>query len=516
MTPRLSLTMIVKNEAATLTNCLASVGDLVDEIIVVDTGSSDHTKDIARQHGARVFDFSWCDSFAAARNESIRHATGQWLLWLDADESFDQLNRDKLRALLANLPDDNSAYVMGQLSHTANGFVNLVDQVRLFRNHPAIRWEYRVHEQILPSLRQAGHAVRSTDLVLEHSGYLDSVLHRGKLERNLRLSHLDLADRPNDPFTLYNFGWTLTALGRWSEAIPLLQRGLQHSHPVNSLTPRLYVLLTRCHHCLGQYAEAWPVCEAGHVRYPDDAELLFLKDLLQGQMYHDRGDRAAARRCWMPLLDDRSRTGATPMADGVFRIIDTGWRGPLARHHLALLDCDEGQFADAENHWRTILAETPSFTLARLGLAELYLRQKRRAELVNLLSELEPHAPLDVAVLRARMYLARHKFTAARKLLENVIRQAPHKLMPYVVLSQVLLQSGDDRAAEPLLRRIVEAAPGQTDSWRNLAELYRRAGRLPEAIAAERAACLPCPRDTDLTFSMIVAANVSERDSLAR
>jgi len=80
MTARISLTMIVKIEAATLERCLASVRDMVDEIIVVDTGSSDNTKEIAGQHGARLFELPWPDSFAAARNESIRHAGGQWLL----------------------------------------------------------------------------------------------------------------------------------------------------------------------------------------------------------------------------------------------------------------------------------------------------------------------------------------------------------------------------------------------------------------------------------------------------
>src|SRR5690348_12951833 len=121
MTAHTSLTMIVKNEAATLAACLASVQGIVDEIIVVDTGSGDASKDIARQHGACVFDLAWPDSFAAARNESLRHATGQWLLWLDADESFDETNRDKLRSLLANLPDDNAAYVMHQHSPASHG-----------------------------------------------------------------------------------------------------------------------------------------------------------------------------------------------------------------------------------------------------------------------------------------------------------------------------------------------------------------------------------------------------------
>ncbi len=525
MTARLSLTMIVKNEAATLGRCLASVRDLVDEIIVVDTGSSDNTKEIARQYGARVFDFPWCDSFAAARNESIRHAAGQWLLWLDADEYLDDANRAKLRQLLAGLGNDNTAYVMkcvcvsGQASSTATN----VDHVRLFRNHPAIRWDYRVHEQILPAIKRVGHAVRFTDIAITHTGYTDPTLRYRKLERNLRLLHLDLAERPHDPFTLFNLGWAYADLGRIAEAIPLLQRSLQHSHNADSITPKLYSLLTQCHHKLGQFEQAWAVCQAGHVRHPEDPELLFLK----GQLCRQRGDRVGARSCWMRLLASSSLVGEantphpyppppggreisaphpTPpppggremWTDGTFTSVDAGLRGPLARHHLALLDRDEGNLADAEKHWRTILAEAPQFHPARIGLAELYLRQERWSELETLLAELQPHAPVDAAVLQARMHLARRDFAAARQRLDEVLRQVPNHLPAHVLLSHVLLQSGDEIAAEPQLRRIVAIDPGQAESWRNLTVLYVRTGRLREALAAARAGCLHCPHDAHL------------------
>jgi len=382
---------------------------------------------------------------------------------------------------------------MQQRSAAANGSATLVGQVRLFRNHPAIRWDYRVHEQILLSLKKAGHTVRHTDIVIEHSGYLDPALRHKKLERNLRLLHLDMADRPNDAFTLFNLGWAFADLGRCGEAIPLLQRSLQHSHNADSITPKLYSLLTQCHRRLGQFAEAWTVCQAGHVRHPDDAELLFLK----GQLCHQRGDRAGARSCWMQLLDVRSLTAATPL-DGVFSSVDAGLHGPLVRHHLAMLDRDEGHLADAEKHWRTILDDAPDFHPARLGLAELYLRQERWPELETTLAELEPHAPLDAVVLRARMHLARKEFAAARQLLEDTIRQAPHVLTGHIILSHVLLQSGDEVAAEPRLRRIVELDPGQAESWCNLAVLYSRQNRLREAIAAAKAGCLHCPHDAKL------------------
>lgn len=82
MRMRVSLCMIARNEAHSLPTCVASVADLVDEIIVVDTGSADDTREVAGQMGAKVHDFDWIDDFAAARNESLRHATGDWILWL--------------------------------------------------------------------------------------------------------------------------------------------------------------------------------------------------------------------------------------------------------------------------------------------------------------------------------------------------------------------------------------------------------------------------------------------------
>src|SRR5438034_11627278 len=103
--PLLSLTMIVKNEEENLGRCLASVSGIADELIVVDTGSTDRTVEIARQHGAQVYHFKWCDDFAAARNVSLQHATGRWCLHLDADEWVVEKEPGALRAELMGQPE---------------------------------------------------------------------------------------------------------------------------------------------------------------------------------------------------------------------------------------------------------------------------------------------------------------------------------------------------------------------------------------------------------------------------
>ncbi len=111
-----SLCLMVRNEEHDLPGCLQSAGDLVDEIIVVDTGSTDRTKEIAANFGAKVFDFPWCDDFAAARNECIRHATGEWIFWMDADERIDEANREKLRGLFESIKPRQE-----ELSHGLHG-----------------------------------------------------------------------------------------------------------------------------------------------------------------------------------------------------------------------------------------------------------------------------------------------------------------------------------------------------------------------------------------------------------
>ena len=191
--PRVSLCMIVKNEEAHLSACLESVADLVDEMVVVDTGSTDATAAMASRRGAQVHSFEWIDSFAAVRNESLRHAQGDWIFWLDADEMLDEENRLKLKSLLAGLRDENAAYIMRQRSPAGTGAAAAIvaDQVRLFRRLPGVHWSYRVHEQILPALRRTGVDLRRSDIVIQHSGHEDPAVRLRKLDRDLRLLLLE-------------------------------------------------------------------------------------------------------------------------------------------------------------------------------------------------------------------------------------------------------------------------------------------------------------------------------------
>jgi len=396
--PRLSLTMIVKNEEANLADCLRSAQDLVDEIIIVDTGSADRTKTIAKEFGARVFDFLWIDSFAAARNEALRHATGDWILWLDADDRLDEENRRHLRDLCTHLPNERVAYVMKvrSLVDSTSDAPRLLDQVRLYPNHLRIRWEHRIHEQILPSIRRLGGDVRWTPVIVDHTGYQDPALRQRKLQRNWRLLQLEDADQPEDPFTLFNLGWTALDLGQVAEALPLLRRSLERSQPDASIVRKLYILLSQCHRQLSQHDESLAACREGRLRFPDDAELLYE----EGVMLHDKNDLVGAEGCLLRLLKTE--------AGQYFASVDAGLRGYKARHQLARVYLDQGNVAAAETHWRAAMAERGDYTPAGVALGELLLTQQRWSDFEQALRSLEAsgHAAGEAAVLRSRGHLA--------------------------------------------------------------------------------------------------------------
>lgn len=227
MAAALSLCMIVRNEETMLPGCLESVSGLTDEMIVVDTGSTDRTIQIAESHQARVVHFLWKDNFAAARNESLRHANGDWVLVLDADERLQPECRGELKNLIQR--DDLAGvncWLASQMPAGQMAEVMSARYCRLFRRLPGVGFTGLIHEQILPSIRRLAGKVVDSEIVIRHLGYAGP--NPTKLERNLQLLEGEVARTPNDPFTLLNLGLTLHGMGRWGESTQAFQAALAH------------------------------------------------------------------------------------------------------------------------------------------------------------------------------------------------------------------------------------------------------------------------------------------------
>jgi tetratricopeptide (TPR) repeat protein len=222
---RLSLCMIVKNEEEELPLCVNCVKAVLDEIIIVDTGSTDNTKEIARQLGARVFDFPWIEDFSAARNESVRRATGDYILWLDADDRVDPPEVEKLNLLKQNFPwKKNKVYYLKVNSQSPVDGETHFYHLRVFPNVAGARFEGRVHEQVFYRLKKLGMEFVQTDIILRHTGYHDEATIRQKSERNLKIIEDELRQSPHNLVHLYNGARTLSGIGRVAEAIEYMEK----------------------------------------------------------------------------------------------------------------------------------------------------------------------------------------------------------------------------------------------------------------------------------------------------
>lgn len=148
--PTISLCMIVRNEENSLGRCLSSVADLMDELVIVDTGSTDRTKEIAAEYGANIYDFEWIDDFAAARNHAFAQATSEYILWLDADDVIEEIDRERFKALKATMTSEYHAVSMSYILITDEHGKSLYSfrRNRLIRRDCGFRWIGAVHEYI--------------------------------------------------------------------------------------------------------------------------------------------------------------------------------------------------------------------------------------------------------------------------------------------------------------------------------------------------------------------------------
>lgn len=244
--PRLSLAMIVRDEAARLQACLESVHGFVDELVVVDTGSLDDTPAIAARCGAAVHHLDWPGDFAPARNHALELVSGEWVLVLDADERL----RPEAIEPLCRLMQQPDALLINLLRVELGASQSPYSSVsRLFRRHPAIRWSGAYHAMVDDSvaalLRGEPHwrVLACSEPALLHDGYRPELLADGRKARQLRQAmEAELRRRPDDPYACAKLGGLELSEGRRERAVTLLNRGLA-ACPPESVAERYELLL---------------------------------------------------------------------------------------------------------------------------------------------------------------------------------------------------------------------------------------------------------------------------------
>jgi glycosyltransferase involved in cell wall biosynthesis len=208
--------MIVKNEAEFLERCLGSIRPAADQIVVVDTGSTDGSDAIARTFGAEVVHAEWRNDFAWARNLSLDRAKCAWVLWLDADDVVPAASIPALIAAKKEAADRVLGFTVRneRPDNTGTEFI----QARMFPNLPEIRFERRVHEQMMPSALRLGFSMESRDAIIEHHGYADPKVLKVKAQRNITLMINDYYPATPDPVTAVEIADSYQLIEGWDKA----------------------------------------------------------------------------------------------------------------------------------------------------------------------------------------------------------------------------------------------------------------------------------------------------------
>jgi len=471
---KLSLCMIVKDEAEMLPRSLAAARDAVDEIVVVDTGSSDASVEIARSFGARVIEREWTGSFAEARNASFDAATGDWLLYLDADEVLVAEDAALLRELTGRVWRE--AFYLVETHHTGelgDGTAVTHNALRMFRNRPEYRFEGRLHEQVahrLPSGQP--ERVEPTRVRLDHFGYLGVVRDsREKSRRNIELLRRQLEESGASAFLCFNLGSELAAAGDAEGARDQFEQawGMLAGNPERAqlgYVPSLSIRLVKSLRVTGRRQQAGERAEEALALFPELTDLVFEQALLA------RAAGADARAA--ELLEECLSRGDAPS-----RYSPTvGCGSYLALVRLAEIESARGDAGRGEELLRRCLAEHPGYLGSVLPLAQAMLRRGAEAE--------EVAATIEGGVA---------------------------EVTPSVrfMLATALYEAGWPAAAEPYYRAVCEAQPDNGFARLALAEALLSQSRFDEAAAtaaavAGDAGCAPAAARSEL-FALLLAGD---------
>jgi GT2 family glycosyltransferase/tetratricopeptide (TPR) repeat protein len=481
-TPTVCLCMIVRDNETTIRPCMESIRPWVGDMVVVDTGSKDRTPEICREYGARVFEFPWCDDFSAARNESLKHAHGEWIFWMDSDDTIPEECGRKLQQLVLGPHDPNCLGYVIQVHCPGPGRdgepdVTIVDHVKLFRNRPDLGFEGQIHEQVLPSIRRANGNVAWTDIYVVHSGADHSPeSFQRKLERDFRILNRELADNPRHPFVLFNLGMTYADAKRYGEAIQYLQRCLDASQPDESHLRKAYALLVSSLSQAERHDEAWHFCQQGLRLYPDDKELHFRCAML----HHHFGRLNDAEQSYLKVLNSQEQRH--------FSSVDQGLGGYKARHNLAIVYDDMGRLGKAEQQWRLIVNEVPDYLPGWRGLGESLLKQGRQVGFRELVGELLAHPKRRATgrLLESRFCEEQNDLAGARLALEMALREVPDASEPLQELCRLLFATAPAEDAADALERLVDREPQDAAACHNLGTVYCRLARYDDAVTAYR------------------------------
>jgi tetratricopeptide (TPR) repeat protein len=394
---RISLVMIVKNEERFLRKCLESAAEIVDEMVIVDTGSTDSTIDIAREFGAVVISHPWNDDFSEARNVALEHATGDWALWLDADEEISAECRSRYRTIVRTAPPKVGGYMveirnwLQSPEPKPDSEMVVHHACRLFRCGPGVRFEGRIHEQNLRSLLALGYDyIRVEGISIDHYGYAGEIMTlRNKHERFITMLRREVEECPDPSFRtfhLFNLGNAYYTYGDMENAAVYLSQAAEDPDPAEEYTCATFTELATALQRLGRPAEGLEACDRAAAFGLHHSGISFAR----GYCLLHLGRYIEAEAAYRNAIDDRSSQESVYARTG-----DAGITSYKAQHGLALALVGQDRFSEALPLCRAALELQPGFVDARYLMAVCLVDAGRfdeaRAEMETVLTHDPSH-----------------------------------------------------------------------------------------------------------------------------
>ena len=250
----ISICIIAKNEEQYIGECLRRLSLYDWEIVVVDTGSTDHTVEIARTYTPNVYHFNWIDDFSAARNYSIAQASNDYILVVDCDEYLE--NDDMAAHTISSLPQMISPYQIGildrfspsaELSTSGESTSVIHERIARFFNRKFTHYKGTIHEQLVSKTGKASEFI-PTPLAFYHIGYQSMDIKKAKASRNISMLEAELEKKRDDPYILFQLGQSYFGLSNYEQALPYFEQAL--SMEVNEQEEYVQTMVESYGYCL--------------------------------------------------------------------------------------------------------------------------------------------------------------------------------------------------------------------------------------------------------------------------
>ena len=510
---RLSLCMIVKNEERFLRGCLESCQDVVDEMIIVDTGSTDQTVEIAESFGAKVIHHEWKDDFSEARNISLAHATGDWALWLDADEEIAPESRSLIREVMESATPDVGAFMMmfrnwlTAPERREGSEMAIHHACRLFRRLPGVQFEGRIHEQNLRSLQALGFTYHKRDnMIIDHFGYAGEVMSsRNKHERFIRMLQREVEECPDEGFRqfhLFNLGNAYFTANDVENAAHYLAIAAETADPAEEFTLSLFTELATSLHRLGRSEEGLYWCSRADtlgIQHPGiefargycsmlmkdyvASEQAFYKaiELTQKRdLYSESGDAGVGTfKTWYGLA--LALTGQNRFAEARMwceKALEVQPNMHDARFLLAMTYFHEESFDKAIPILEETLRLYPSHSDAQRELLRIYTMTKNWASALPFIRQFaqENQVNYDAQSKWATCCESLGLYEEAREALESMRRLAPYAPEVHVSLGRVYAALGANAEAIDAYAEAIHIDPRYGNAYFNAGDLLYQMG----------------------------------------